>query len=835
MEYGYESIKHQVEMPIKIFTQTVGEFPYHWHEEIEILFVLEGSLEIRVSKKPYHLNEGDLFIVNKNELHFIKSTLASGNTQLLALQFEDSYFKKYGLVLTDKKFQMCLNDDTQNRSDHYQIKNILAKMMNQVLNKEPYYNLRLEQLLLDLVILLMSQYQQKDESKEESVSDDKLLEILEYINEICTDASKNVKDIADHFYFSSQYLSRYFKSQVGISVKKFLDHLRLNKSLFALKTSDERILDIALKYGFPDSKAYYRVFKEVFDITPKEYRDQHKILLEDKTNFDYFSINSQDSLRKLFKYIEVESKETPLSTSEYQELINLDLRRPYQKDYMKLMTFGYAPHGLRTDLTAQLTEAKKDLGYDYLRFHGIFSDELKVCYKNEDGSLEFNFNHIDALLDNLINIGVKPFLEIGYMPKALSDSEKTIFAYELCVSPPNDYSDWQELISRFMKHIINRYGLDEVLTWYFELWNEPEVEGIFWTGSREEFFKLFKVTFETIKDIHQNFKLGGFGMIYFEENNSWLLDFEQYALKEKLTLDFFSFHIYNISFEENLTDILSDYENIGDEADYDKTFMNRLEIFRGHKDYITERIDVILERIGNLAVVKSEYFITEWNSVTDSRDLTHDTCYMGPFIVKNVIENGQKLNGMGFWTLSDIFEEFTHQQPIFHGGFGMMTYNGLKKPSYYAYQFLSRLGDEIIAQAPGYIVTKSGEDIQCLFYNYLHTNNLYNHFDTSQISPHDRYRVFEKGERKVFALGLKGLEGKYKIIKQLCDRKHGSVYDEWVKMGAPKEMTQEITDHLKCISKPEMTIKEDVIDEIYQLNVHLEPHGILLVEFKKHF
>lgn len=837
MEYGYESIKHQVEIPLKIFTQTVEEFPYHWHGEIEILFVLKGSLEIRVAQIPYHLNEGDLFLVNKNELHFIKSDLSVGNAQLLALQFEESYFKKYDLLLTNKKFQLYSGDENQNRSAYDKIKNILAKMMNQVINKEPYYNLRLEQLLLDLVILLMTQFIQNEESKEDAVNEDKLLEILEYINEICTDASKNVKDIADHFFISSQYLSRYFKSQMGISVKKFLDHLRLNKSLFALKTSEERVLDIALKYGFPDSKAYYRVFKEVYDITPKQYRDQHKVLLEDKSQFDYFSINSQDSLRKLFRYIELETEEELVSTVFYKHLIDLEISKPFQKNYMKLMTFGYAPHGLRSDLKAQLAEAKKNLDYDYLRFHGIFADELRVCNRNEKGLLEFNFNHLDALIDNLMDIGIKPFLELGYMPRALACSDDTIFSYELCVSPPDNYNEWADLINQFVKHIINRYGIDEVLTWYFELWNEPEVEGIFWTGTREEFYRLYKVTYEAIKGIHPNLKLGGFGTIYFEGNNSWLLDFEAYAIQHNLTLDFFSFHVYNISFKDDLSDAFAYYEEIKDEVDqdYGKEFMARLDIVRGHKDYLTERIDTILKRVNTLSVVKNEYFITEWNSATDSRDLIHDTCYMAPFIVKNVLENGQKLNGMGFWTLSDIFEEFNHPQPIFYGGFGMMTYNGLKKPSYYAYEFLSKLGNEIIEENPGYIITKSGDDIQCLFYNYIHTNNLYNRFDTSQISSHDRYRVFEKGENKVFTLGLKGMEGTYEIIRQSCDREHGSSFDTWLKMGAPEKMTKDALDYLKSQSKPKMTVEEVIVEDVYQLDVIIEPHGVLVIEFKKQY
>nr|WP_251041039.1 helix-turn-helix domain-containing protein [Bacillus sp. ISL-45] len=350
------------------------------------------------------------------------------------------------------------------------------------------------------------------------------------------DSQLSLQEIADEFSLNPQYLSRYFKSNVGESFKKKLGSIRLNKSLFSLRTTDETITEIALKYGFPDNKAYYRVFKEVLGITPMQYREKYKVDIEKNIPKDYLNINSGESLVNLFKHLvkkdrNDENRKDLITDGQKYYIDMKEFKGKITPTFTKLMAFGYAPHALRRDFTDQLQQIQQENGFEYVRFHGIFADQLLVYNEKQDGTYYFNFNHIDSLLDNLLKANVKPFIEIGFMPKDLASTEDKIFWWNAFASPPKDMNRWLILLEAFFKHIINRYGLMEVRTWYFEFWNEPEVKS-FWSGTEEEFFKLYEKSYKRIKRIDSEIRLGGFGLMSLAD--SWLENFESFMRKKNI-------------------------------------------------------------------------------------------------------------------------------------------------------------------------------------------------------------------------------------------------------------------------------------------------------------
>lgn len=836
MRYQYEQIDYQVELPINIFTHTVEHFPYHWHEAIEILFVLEGELEIRVNQDNYQLSMGDIFLVNGNELHFINSKTAFGETQVLVLQFDSRYFKQLNINVEQKRFYLNSKEvGAESMSVLDEIRYILANMLDLVLNRKELYQLKIKILLLDLVVILLEHFVVATQAKNKQIENDqRLVEILQYMNSHCTEAHIGLQDIAKAFSLNPQYLSRYFKLNVGVPLKKYLDNMRLNKSLFALRTTDETVTEIALKFGFPDSKAYYRVFKEVLGITPMHYRKHYQIEFEKDVSKDYISINSKESFVNLFKHLDRKytsdfpvnkGKRTAVNLSKSSKMTNYS--------FTKLMTFGYAQHALRKDFNDQLKQIQEDIGFEYIRFHGIFSDQLFVCNQKSDGSFYFNFNHIDSLLDNLINAGVKPFIELGFMPRDLASSAEKIFLWEAFVSPPKNLERWLKLLDAFFRHLINRYGLEEVRTWYFEFWNEPEVQ-FFWRGTRQEFFNFYAESYRCIKAIDSEIKLGGFGMIDFSSQQDWLEEFDAFAKKEKIGADFFSFHVYNLSQnylpEEDLLKTLNDVELTGNAI---QKVAESGGITIGDEHHLSASIDQIIDKSKGLTSFNKELWITEWNANSDSRDLVHDTCYMAAFIIKNMIENNEKVIGMGFWTFTDIFDEFQLEQPLFHGGFGLMTYNGIKKAGYHAFYFLSKLGEDLVLREEDMIVTRSGENYQILLFNYSHPNLLYRNFDYSQLSPTNRYNVFEKDTVKSFQLTLEGLQGEYRVKKQYVNREQGSSYDAWVDSGAPNEMDKDTFNYIKGRAEPGVKIQDISVQNKYDLETVLQPHEIQLIEVKR--
>jgi len=837
MEYLYEAIEHNAQLPIKIFTQTVLEFPFHWHDDTEILFVLKGKIEIIIENRITRLNEGHIFIVNKNEFHFINSINEKKPSQLLVLQFDMAYFRKFNLKSDELSFHLqYIKENGVKRKAYNKIRGILASLMSIVVNKEEPGNLLIERHLLDLIIVLINHYSVDNELKESSHSDARIVEIIKYIRINFANHDIGVEQIADEFHLNPQYLSRHFKEKLGISMKKFIDNTRLNKSLQALKSTDERILDLALTFGFPDAKAYYRVFKEVMGITPAQYREEHKVTVNKHIQKDYFSINSKDTLSKLFQYLQNYRDSFSGEDKEVTRENTIVLSRtgePFYRVSQKIMTFGYAPHGLRGDFLVQIEQIQRDMPFEYIRFHGIFSDEMLLYNERENGEIYYNFIHIDRLFDSLLELGLKPFLELGFMPSKLASTDKTIFWWKSYISPPKDLSKWTNMIDSFIRHLINRYGISEVLSWYFEFWNEPELEGIFWDGNIQDFYTLFKSTFQAIKNIDERLMVGGFGNI--NTGSSWIKDYEKMAKEDNLKMDFFTFHVYQVQFTGTVT--MEEEFNELSKMDFNwNANVMRSHIFNaelGGPEVLKESIDLITGIVKDLEIADENYFITEWNANTDCRDLVHDTCFMAPFIVKNVLENFKAVKGMGFWTATDLHEEFRLPQPLFHGGFGLMTFNGIKKPAYHGFSFLSQLGNEILFQSESAIITREDINYQILIFNYVHYNELYTHFDYSQITQTNRYDVFQESSIWRQRLNLKGISGYFKVEQQRVNRKNGSSFDAWVEMGAPEELSPKAYSSLQKASEPSFRTWNIQANREVNIDIDVDPHEIQLITLQR--
>jgi len=296
-------------------------------------------------------------------------------------------------------------------------------------------------------------------------------------------------------------------------------------------------------------------------------------------------------------------------------------------------------------------------------------------------------------------------------------------------------------------------------------------------------------------------------------------------------LDFFAFHVYNLTGKPNVdrqVNKKTSYEDINSVTAF-KTIMI------GDEQNLTLNIDSVIEKSRAFHKDTKEIWITEWNGNSDSQDLLHDTCYMAAFIIKNAIENFEKVSGMGYWTFTDLFEEFRQKMHLFHGGFGLMTYNGIKKAGYHAFYFLSKLGDELVVKTENMIVTKRGVDYQILIYNYSHPNYLYRTFDYSQLSPTSRYSVFDDEKVQAYQVTLNGIHGNYRMKKQYVNREQGSSYDSWVDIGAPIDIDDETVRYLKGKAEPGMKIEDITANDTYSLITELQPHEIQLIEFKKRY
>ena len=303
---------------------------------------------------------------------------------------------------------------------------------------------------------------------------------------------------------------------------------------------------------------------------------------------------------------------------------------------------------------------------------------MAVYDEDENGKPVLWFGYIDKLFDFLLSVNIKPFVELGFMPIKLATVPNTTFWWKANGCPPTDYNNRHYLVNETVKHLTERYGIAEVKSWYFGVWNEPNL-GSFFRGTQEEYFRLYEVSVDVVKSVCSDYRVGGPSTkgTDFRENLGYLKAFIGFCDDKKLPVDFFSAHPYPTCRALDGDDV----EQMG--------YIS--------KEICLDFLDNIKSIVVNSPYPNAEIHLTEWNSSPSPRDLIHDIPFMASFILYNITYNFGKVNSPGFWTFTDIFEENGSGLIPFHGDFGLINVNNIKKPSYWAYYFLNMLGESTSA------------------------------------------------------------------------------------------------------------------------------------------
>ncbi|WP_137929161.1 GH39 family glycosyl hydrolase [Mesorhizobium comanense] len=328
---------------------------------------------------------------------------------------------------------------------------------------------------------------------------------------------------------------------------------------------------------------------------------------------------------------------------------------------------GHATLALRADWQAQMRRAHDELGFRHVRFHGLLDDDMGTLIDQDDQPL-YSFFNADQIFDFLLSIGMRPFVELSFMPTMLSSSGQIIFHYRANVSAPKDYGQWSTLIAKLVGHWVDRYGLEEVRQWFFEVWNEPNLEA-FGSGKQEDYFRLYAATAKAIKSVDTRLQVGGPATAA----NAWIDDFIAHCGQNSLPADFISTHHYP-------TDA---FGKPGDDTE--------TQLSESTRSVLREEARTARRQAGDRPL-----YYTEWCTSSNPRDPLHDEPYAAAFIVKTVMEARGLVDGYSYWTFSDIFEENYFPSVPFHGGFGLMNLHGIAKPAYRAFEMLHRLGGEIL-------------------------------------------------------------------------------------------------------------------------------------------
>jgi xylan 1,4-beta-xylosidase len=354
----------------------------------------------------------------------------------------------------------------------------------------------------------------------------------------------------------------------------------------------------------------------------------------------------------------------------------------------------HAPLALRADWQAQLRRCHDELGFRHVRFHGLLCDDVGTLVAYHKRLIDSFFN-ADRIVDFLLSIGMRPFVELSFMPTALASGGHTVFSYRGNVTPPADYRAWGGLIGRLTRHWAERYGLEEVRRWPFEVWNEPNLRS-FWSGTQADYFELYRHAAEAIKAVDAGIAVGGPATAA----NAWVEEFLDFCQRERLPADFVSTHHYP---NDPLWTADQDTES---------------ELAGGRRGVLREWTEQVRRQTRGRPL-----YYTEWNASSNPRYPRQDEPYAAAFAVKTVMEAAELVDCYSWWTFSDIFEENYFPSVPFHGGFGLLTLHGVPKPTYRAFELLHRLGTERLTVEGAHATVdawavRRGESLTVLLTNY---------------------------------------------------------------------------------------------------------------------
>lgn len=476
----------------------------------------------------------------------------------------------------------------------------------------------------------------------------------------------------------------------------------------------------------------------------------------------------------------------------------------FRHPWKNCISVGRAYDLMRSDLRQHLSELQKDLQFRYCRFHALFHDDMNVVQRNAEGQLTYSWRHVDEIYDYLLSIGLKPFVELNPMPAVLASGTQKMFYYQMNVTPPADYAEWSALVETFTRHCVARYGLDEVRSWYFEVWNEPNLSG-FWSGTKEEYWKLYDASAWAVKKVDPALRIGGPA----SSKANWIADMIEHCHSQQVPLDFVSTHLYPQDEYVEFQDRIGSPHAIG--------------------EFFKDTVQSVQDVVKASAMPQLEIHWTEWNTqstkstaeITWGDNVYVDNLYAASFIVRNCLAVDACCDSMTWWVASDIFEEGQIPMKPFTSTYGLVTPQGIRKASCNAFYFLNQMrgvrldvgAESALPQGCGLVVTQELETIRILAWNH---------------------QSLELDQQPTWSptLSLAGVSLITPLaLEQRIGVESGSAYEHWLALGQPTDLSHKLLAYLKQKADPSLRIQPvKVTAEGLELQMSLAANEVVLIE-----
>lgn len=753
------------------------------HPEIELLYVLEGFMDVNKEEQISHMRENDVLVINTSEKHRL-----SGSKDLLYMQIIISYNWVSEMSRSiDVKFE-C--DSTKDESDRY---NELRKFLRILLKHylETHGDTRnfghvalCSRVMESLSMYFLIQENTGDKEENKDKFENRIVQINNYIQENYNQ-SISLKDIADKLYLSNGYLSRFFKQNYAMNFAEYLTNIRLFHAVDELVYTNTPITKIATDNGFATVAIFNKAFKKKYDQTPSEMRkkaenqQEMRMEKEEKQNPEI-----EKRLNQYFAVEDIPSEKLRIPGG-YEIEYSVTESEKIKNFWGNTINVGAASELLRSEVQEHVAFLKQVFGFQYVRIWDILSSELLINV--DDLNENYNFVRLDSIFDFLIPLGLKPHIELGmksyitrYNQKEIRERDETGKENSDCIIP--DLEKMQQFLDTLMQHLVFRYDRSEIDTWRMEIcFNEnaglPEFSTVY--------SKQFSVLYDTVKKYSEKILIGGPG-IPLESDEKLQKEFLKQWKKSKCCPDFISANIY--PYEERRHAHCSERSR--------------------DNEYVVHRINQLKELLTKLGMEDVKLFITEWNLTASFRNYLNDCCFGGAYIIKNILDIYGKIDDIAHFVVTDRTQQDYDSNELLFGGAGILSKDGILKPAGYAFEFLNRLYPYHIGHGENYLLTTDQHDSYGIIcHNQRKLGDNYYLADEDKLEKEHLWIYFNEHDETELNFNLKNMSaGDYQIKVYRVNEKNGSAMSVWRELNYEKRLSREDIKYFRRVCEPKLEI-----------------------------
>lgn len=616
------------------------------------------------------------------------------------------------------------------------------------------------------------------------------------------------------------YFSTLFRREFGTGFVEYLTAYRIHRSIADILRNEKTILEIALDHGFGNHKTYAAAFRKVIGCSPTEYRKSHSPsgkTLEDTPEKE--SVEASDGILYLRQFLEADRYPEASAPADTTVALEVDTiaagKKAASLQTELLLSAGRAVSCLNHTLREQIEKAVSEVPVSRLRIVDIFSEELHVYQEDDDHQPVYNWYLLDQVFDFILAHSLTPFPEIGYMPELLAaKNQHAAFQYHPNISRPKSPSAWKRLITEFLRHLIARYGMNEVRSWKFDFWTSPDLDvpNPNWHDGMESFFEFYRMTYEAFHSVDAELSLGtpNFSSI---SGFPWYEAFFHFCRVHRLAPSHVSIHLYGSEMR------------IGENEKHPYAVVD--------PDLIPENLSILHDIMDHTGFSELPVYLSDWGLSFLPSDLIRDTAYMGAFICRTFTRTFPMLKGFCFWSLSDVHDGAFPAMRLFSGGSGMIDLYGLKKASYNAISLLAKLGGRCLFSDEHTLLLQHGSRYQLLVDHLAEFSELYTQIGHPMIDRTHRYQIYRETPALRLSAMLTLPQGTYFIKRWEVSRAHGSAYDLWSKIGFPEELTEDVLSYLEKSSAVPLDCSIREVEKSLLLEEVVPEHGVVLIEIER--